>query len=175
MKKLNLTKKRLNQKCYEILKNIEILSFIDKNKLNGYIKFIYNKLEKDNEAKKLIPYLKKNWYDKNPDLYNYSSILKYKRDNEGINKYLERLYITNNISESLHGKISFYLPKHSATALNFIDAIKKVLLDDKIKIENIKRYDIKTRAIILIIDELNLNNEFKWIEGKVFKEYEKKF
>ena len=107
MKKLNLTKKRLNKKCYEILKNIEILSFIDKNKLNGYIKFIYNKLEKDNEAKKLIPYLKKNWYDKNPDLYNYSSILKYKRDNEGINKYLERLYITNNISESLHGKLVF--------------------------------------------------------------------
>ena len=71
MKKLNITKKRLNKKCYEILKNIEILSFIDKNKLNGYIKFIYNKLEKDNEAKKLIPYLKKNWYDKNPDLYNY--------------------------------------------------------------------------------------------------------
>ena len=59
--------------------------------------------------------------------------------------------------------------------MNFIDAIKKVLLDDKIKIENIKRYDIKTRAIILIIDELNLNNEFKWIEGKVFKENEKKF
>ena len=52
--------------------------------------------------------------------------------------------------------------------------IKKVLLDDKINIENIKRYDIKTRAIILIIDELNLNNEFRWIEGKVFKEYEKK-
>ena len=48
-------------------------------------------------------------------------------------------------------------------------------MDDKIKIENIKRYDKKTRAIILIIDELNLNNEFKWIEGKVFKEYEKKF
>ena len=47
-------------------------------------------------------------------------------------------------------------------------------MDDKIKIENIKRYDIKTRAIILIIDELNLNNEFRWIEGKVFKEYEKK-
>ena len=100
-------------------------------------------------------------YDKNADLYNYSSILKYKRDNEDLNKYLERLYITNNISESLHGKINFYLPKHLATALNLIDAIKKVLLDDKIKIESIKRYDIKTRAIILIIDELNLNNEFK--------------
>ena len=58
--------------------------------------------------KNLYLILKKNLYDKNPDLYNYSSILKYKRDNEGINKYLERLYITNNISESLHGKISFY-------------------------------------------------------------------
>ena len=42
MKKLKLTKKRLNKKCYEILKNIEIISFIDKNKLNDYIKFIYN-------------------------------------------------------------------------------------------------------------------------------------
>ena len=39
MKKLNLTKKILNKKCYELLKNIEILSFVDENKLNGSIKF----------------------------------------------------------------------------------------------------------------------------------------
>lgn len=33
MKKLKLTKKILNHKCYEIIKNIEILSFIHKNKI----------------------------------------------------------------------------------------------------------------------------------------------
>ena len=44
---------------------------------------------------------------KNLDLDNYSNNLKYKRDNEGINKYIEKIYIRNNISESLHGKLIF--------------------------------------------------------------------
>ena len=44
MKKLKLTKKNLNNKCYEIIKNIEILSFIPKNKIPEYIENIFKEI-----------------------------------------------------------------------------------------------------------------------------------
>ena len=50
----------------------------------------------------------------------------------------------------------------------------KVFLDDKIKIESIKRYDIKSRAIISIIEDLKLNSASKWIKYDTFKNYELK-
>ena len=53
MQKLNLTKNKLNKKCYEVLKNIEILSFITKSKIENYIKFIISELEKKEDMKKL--------------------------------------------------------------------------------------------------------------------------
>ena len=48
----------------------------------------------------------------------------------------------------------------------------KVFLDDTIKIESIKRYDIKNMAIISIIEDLNLNTEAKWVKYETFKNYE---
>ena len=59
MQKLNLTKNKLNNNCYEVIKNIEILSFIKKSKIENYIKFIISELEKKEDMNKLIPYLKK--------------------------------------------------------------------------------------------------------------------
>ena len=50
----------------------------------------------------------------------------------------------------------------------------KVFLDDTIKIESIKRYDIKNRAIISIIEDLRLKSEIKWIKYETFKNYELK-
>ena len=48
----------------------------------------------------------------------------------------------------------------------------KIFLDDSIKIDTINRYDIKTRAIIAIIEELNLNDNIQWINFETFKKYE---
>jgi len=59
MVKLKLSKKKLPLKSYEVLKNIELLCFIDKKNLQKYIKFIIESLQKDNDYNKLIPYLKK--------------------------------------------------------------------------------------------------------------------
>ena len=173
MKKINLTSKKLNKKSYEILKNIEILSFINKDNLKEYIKFIYEEIGKDSKYKLLIPYLEKNWFSKNPDMYNYSTLLDYKKKSEK-NKYLEKLYLTNNISESLHSKINYYLPKYSTSSQNFSESMIKVFLDDTIKLETVKRYDIKSRAIIDIIKEFQLNKERKWIKFEIFKKFELK-
>ena len=75
MLKFKLTKSKLNKKAYNIIKNIEILSFINQKNLKIYIKLIEDKLSSDKNYKKLIPYLKKNWFSTNPDLFNYSKLL----------------------------------------------------------------------------------------------------
>ena len=59
MKKLKLTKKNLNNKCYKIIKNIEILFFIPKNKIPEYIENIFKEINKEECFKKLTQYLQK--------------------------------------------------------------------------------------------------------------------
>ena len=69
--KLKVTKRRLNRISYEIIKNIEILSFLNNDILNKYIKFIIDKiLSLDNikNINKFIKYLKDNWFSKNTNL-----------------------------------------------------------------------------------------------------------
>jgi tRNA(Ser,Leu) C12 N-acetylase TAN1 len=56
MKSLKLIKKLLNKKSYEILKNIEIISFIKEEKLKDYINFIIDKINKDNDFSKITHY-----------------------------------------------------------------------------------------------------------------------
>ena len=41
-------------------------------------------------------------------------------------------------------------------------SLTKVLIDDTIKKNCIKRYDFKTRALIKIIEKFNLNENPKW-------------
>ena len=172
MQKLKLTGKILNKKNYEILKNIEILSFIEKANLDEYIEFIIDKLKEKENYNKFIKYLKKTWFI-NYNLFNYSDLLKYKINKDGDNLYLKNFYVTNNIAESLHSKINKYLPRNHTSAENFVITMKKVFIDNSIKNNNIIRYDIKTRAIIQIIKDFDLNNETKWIQYKDFKNYEK--
>jgi len=81
------------------------------------------------------------------------------------NKYLNKFYITNNIRKSLHSKLNNFLPIYSINPENFKEAITKVFIDDIIKEENIKRYFYKAIAIIILIEEFNLNNEPKWIKN----------
>ena len=85
---------------------------------------------------------------------------------------MEKLYLTNNISESLHSKINFYLPKYSTSFQNFSESMIKVFLDDTIKIESIKRYDIKNRVIISIIEDFSLNAGAKRFKYETFKNNE---
>ena len=66
-------------------------------------------------------------------MYNYSVLLNYKKNNENKKTYLDKFYITNNIAESLHGKINYYLPKSSTTPEMFIISMKKILINDSLK------------------------------------------
>lgn len=44
--KMKITKRKLNKDSYELIKNIEIISFIDKNILKKYVDFIMKIIEK---------------------------------------------------------------------------------------------------------------------------------
>ena len=91
----------------------------------------------------------------------------------GKTSYLKSFYVTNNIAESLHSKINKYLAKKSTSPENFVVAMKKIFINNNIKNNNMKRYDIKTWALIQIIRDLDLNNEHKWVKYINFKIYEK--
>ena len=40
---------------------------------------------------------------------------------------MNKIYITNNIVESIHGKINYYLPKHITNAFNFLNCINPLI------------------------------------------------
>ena len=81
------------------------------------------------------------------------------------------MYLTNNIVESLHSKLNFYLPKHKTNKYNFIYAIQNIIFNDSIKLSNICRFDYKTKALILLIEKEKLNDACKWIKYDNFIDY----
>ena len=66
---------------------------------------------------------------------------------------MDKLYVTNNIIESLHSKLNYYLPRHVANQYNFINVIKNILINDSIINTSIIRKDIKTKTLLYIIDK----------------------
>ena len=172
---LKISKNKLNKKAYELIKNIEIISFINRDKIKEYITFIKNQLILDEDYKKLVNYLENNWFNKKVDLFNYSKLLNFISGNKNENnnqKILEKFYATNNISESLHSKLNYYTPKAAINSEQFVSSLRKIFLDNTIKTDCIKRNDFKTRAIIKIIQDLDLNNEPQWLDFKIFYKYE---
>ena len=76
-------------------------------------------------------------------------------DNNNLNNlYTEVIYLTNNICESLNGKISYYLPKKPTNNWDFVAYINKLFTNSKFKDEDIIRHDFVTRTLICIIKNL---------------------
>jgi len=64
--------------------------------------------------------------------YNYEKYIKNIDDNIDSNIYLVRIYLTNNIIESLNSKINSYLPKKVPNNNEFITYITKIFNIEKI-------------------------------------------
>lgn len=84
---------------------------------------------------------------------------------------MNTLYLTNNIVESIHGKLDFYLPKKITDPRSFIRSLNNIFINDAINNDNIIRYDYKSQSIINLIENENLNNDYKWIYYDTFKKY----
>ena len=96
MLKLGMSSTKLNKFNLEILRNLEILCFIDKSNIKNYGEY-------------LIKYLNKFCINKIDRLY------KKKQEN-----YPEKLFFSYNVAESLPGKFNYYVPKSKTTPSNFI-------------------------------------------------------
>ena len=103
--------------------------------------------------------------------YNYSKIIN--EYFEGNNRSIEKLYLTNNVCESINSKINFYLPKKATSNYDFINALTKVFINNTFDNKTIKRHDYITRALIKIIKDEKLNDKLYWVSFDQFKSKEK--
>ncbi len=76
---------------------------MNESKFEGYKKFILDKLKSLNIDISFIEYLNSYWFRKDIKEFNYSSFIEKYKEND---KALQKLYITNNIIESLNSKIN---------------------------------------------------------------------
>ena len=171
LNKLGLYKKYNNKEIFTIIKMVQLICFLNIERIDDYKLFLVNELVKLKKYNKFIKYLKTYWFKKNNEEYNFSMFIKkYCKDE---NK-LEKLYFTNNIIEAIHGKINFYLPKRATKIYDFVNAMTKLFLDDSINNTKIKRYDYISKSLLLLMENENFNSNFNWIDYEIFIDYIKK-
>ena len=70
----------------------------------------------------------------------------------------------------MNSKISFNLPKKPTNNFNFVSALTNILTNEIID-ENRKIYrkDYKTKCLLKIINDLDLNNEISWVSYDIIK------
>jgi hypothetical protein len=125
----------MNNRGYEILKNLEILCFIDENNIDTYFEFLKSQISNNDLEKELMKYFENTWMKKYKKLFNYgyliNNIMKISklyinknRDKSSENalisnlKSLEKVYFTNNICESIHAKITKYVDNNDINKIN---------------------------------------------------------
>jgi len=126
MEKINILSSNMNKRSIEILRNLEILSFLDKNRIAKFYNSLKDEISNNENEKNLMIYIEKYWLKKYKDLYSYGELIKdiinlknnyinnegsIQSENNLISKLksLDKVYFTNNICETIHSKISKYL------------------------------------------------------------------
>ena len=172
MKEFKLVKKRLTKKAFAILRNIELICFLNPKIIPNYANFLKNNLKEEKEIL-LFNYLKKNWINKDYHIYNYYTLINNKTAN--IENIMNHFYITNNIAESFHAKINinYYIPKRKIIGNDFLVALQSILNFNEIKNNKIIRKDFVTRTLIKIASSISDSN-FNWITYDYFKNEELK-
>ena len=110
MEQLKITGKKFNKSAIEILRNIELICFIKPNNIKKFSEILNENLNKNEKNKKLYQCIYDYYTKKNPEIHNHSFIIDYAKD-KNKEKYLKKLYLTNNIEESMHSKINILIKK----------------------------------------------------------------
>ena len=122
MKKLDIIKKNITKRAFEIIKNIEIICFIPPNLIKKYGDFLKDNLKEDKELK-LYNYINKNWISKDFALFSYYELF----NTPSMIAGAEHFFVTNNIAETLHHKMNLYLPNKKINNHNFIISLRNVI------------------------------------------------
>ena len=169
LKQSGIFNKKFNKIGFEILSNIELLCFLDINKINNFKKII-TVLKKYDKIEKFTKYINNYIFKLSPQVYNYSELINFFKDNNE-NKFLRKLYTTNNIVESVNSVLSFNLPKRVTNNKDFVKCISKILYIDSLENKTVKRKDYKTKALLKLIKDENLNSNLKWVSFEGFCKY----
>jgi len=167
-----MANKKFNKSSLEILRNIELLCFINPNNIKKFSEILKNNLNNNQKQRQLYDYIQKNYIIKNMELYNFSFILDYAKNKDKVN-YLKKLYLTNNIEESIHSKINYNLPKKSTTNNDFINTVENIFINEQFKNKKLIRYDYISQNLLAIIDDLNFNKNLQWISYEKYIKYNK--
>ena len=132
------------------------MGFIDIKNIKKFQNIILNKLENEDKIKPFIKYLKNYLFKLDGNIYNYSEIINHFKNLKD-DRFVEKLYTTNNICESLNSKINFYLPKKTINNKAFIESLTKVLLNSATTKAETIRKDFVTKSLLNLIRDLDLN------------------
>lgn len=163
-------KKKFNKNGNEILSNIELLCFLDINNINKFKNIILDHLKKYYKLENFIKYLNNYLFKLPHQAYNYSQLIKYFEEKNNSN-FINKLYTTNNIVESVNAMLAFNLPKRVTQNIDFVKSVSKLLSIESLDIKNSKRKDYKTQALLKLIQEEELNKKLKWISFENFLKY----
>ena len=172
LNKSGLFKRKLTKYSLEIIRNIEIICFLNKQSIKKQQELIINKLKDNDKLKGFVNYLKKYLFKLDYSLYNFEDYLK-NYDSTDSNKYLERIYFTNNVIESFNAKINSYLPKKLTSNYDFINSMTKILINTMNINENIIRHDYVSKTLIKLINKYKINEKPKWISYREYIEENK--
>ena len=64
MEKLNILSSNMTKRSIEILRNLEILSFLDKNRIAKYYNSLKDEISNNENEKNLMIYIEKYWLPK---------------------------------------------------------------------------------------------------------------
>ena len=81
---------------------------------------------------------------------------------------MDKIYFTNNICETIHSKINYYLPKKSTNIKDFILCLTKIFINCNNIENNLIKHDYISRTLLILIKKYDLNKNPKWI---TFNEY----
>lgn len=81
MEKLKISIKNFNKKAIEILRNVELHCFIKPRNINKFVDILKLNLNSNEKYKELYEYINKYYIKKNPDLFNFSFIIDYSKNN----------------------------------------------------------------------------------------------
>lgn len=65
----------MNKYTYELLRNIEILAFINPKKIKSYVNFLKNNIFVSEDEYDFIKYFEKFWINKRVDQFNYYHLI----------------------------------------------------------------------------------------------------
>ena len=133
----------------ELLFNLQILSFIDRNKFKDLYKKITKKYS-SNKYKSFFKYYRKTWLgSKYPlKLWNFNDIIK----NYNID---DKFYFTNNLTENINRYLNNNLKRSKSSKKIFRQCILNIIVQFSNKIVNISRNINKTEILKFYINKKN--------------------